>query len=184
MVYHGRFMVNHYHVVLDLLTVSIDHIEQNIAYDRMKYWVYHVLDDAILIHVDDPKLAEYQKLDCRLLVLPDEPVDQNIGIMLYLKLNAIMENRMVVTDIEVSSRQGDNASYLHSVGENLGQYFSKDGWWSDSRPLWTHARIDRTDKIVSLERSPEWIEHELAWGDPSTNKRDAVITAFPKDENK
>lgn len=185
LVYQGKFLVNHYSIECSMLTVTNDNKEQNIAYDRMKYWMYGCMDDAILISENDPVLAQYQALDQRLIVFPDEPVDQIVGIMLYLKLNAIMENRMVVTDVEIWSKHGDNMSYMHSAGESVGDKLCHDGWWSDSRPIWTTSRRgDNQVKVVSLDRLSEWSDHDLGWDYQDNDSNTVVFAKFNKDENK
>lgn len=186
LVYEGNFTVNHYNLQLDLTTVSADHREQNIAYERMKYWIYSVLDDSILIAHDDPLLSIYQQTGARLIVLPSAPVDQIMGIMLYLKLNAIMENRIVVTDTEIWSTQGDHMSYLHSHGEGLGVELAQPGWWIESGPIWYNpAQADSAEKVVNLESRPEWKDHELDWQQDDGEERSSVVFAkFPKNENK
>lgn len=185
MVYQGRFMVNHFNCQLDLLTVSESASEQNTAYERMKYFMHSIMDDSLLIAQDDPMLNQYFETGARLIVLPDEPVDQIIGIMLYLKLNAIMENRLVVTRTETWSTQGDQTSYIHVAGENVGPNLGQDGWWVDNRPVWSSARPKINGKIVNLERLADWKDHDLTWESGIDKDRtDSVVFAkFDKNEN-
>ena len=184
LVYQGRFMVNHFNIELDLLTVSENATEQNIAYERMKYFMQYVMDDSILIASDDALLEPFIATGARVIVLPDEPVDQIVGIMLYLKLNAIMENRMVVSRTETWSQQGDMTSYIHVAGENVGPNLGQDGWWVDSRPVWSSPRPRDDAKVVSLERSAEWRDHGLLWDGETDHDRgnQVVFARFGKDE--
>lgn len=182
LIYHDRFCVNHYNAELTMLTVSKDHEEQNIAYDRMKYWVDNVLDNSILININNPNLGTWQATESRIIPLPEEPVDQIIGIMLYLKLNAVMEGRVVISDVEILSTQGDNVTYAHSVGEGFGP-FGDEGWWADSRPVWTPVHHDPNSKVVELARQPEWKEIDLDWNN-SENSHRVVFADFGRDENK
>lgn len=186
LVYEQKFTVNHYNLQIDLTTVSTDHHEQNIAYERIKHWIFTVLDDSILIAHDDPLLPVYEKTGARLLVLPAAPVDQIIGIMLYLKLNAIMENRMMITETEIWSVQGDQMSYLHSRDEGLGIELTQSGWWVDSSPIWYNtAQSSSKEKVVSLASRPEWKNHELDWQQSDETEESSVVFAnFPKNENK
>lgn len=186
MVYQGRFMVNHFNCELDLLTVSESASEQNIAYERMKYFMHRIMDDSILIANDDPMLDQFIETGARTIVLPDEPVDQIVAIMLYLKLNAIMENRLVVTQTETWSTQGDQTSYIHVTGENVGPNLGQDGWWVDSRPVWSAQRPREPGKVVNLERMADWKDYDLAWdGDTASQNPDSVVFArFDKNENK
>lgn len=176
-------MANHFNCQLDLLTVSESASEQNIAYERMKYFMHHVMDDSILIGSDDPALDRYMETGARVVVLPDEPVDQIVGIMLYLKLNAIMENRMVVSRTETWSTQGDQTSYIHVSGENVGPNLGQDGWWVDSRPTWSAVRQRANSKVVNLERTADWKDYGLAWdGDKDSDQSNQVVFArFDKD---
>ena len=184
---HGdRFCVNQYQAQIDMITVTADNHEQNIAYERVKHMTYHIFEDAILISRDHDKLALYQHTGARVIVLPDEPVDQIMGMMLYLKFNAVMENRMVVTDVEISSVQGDNMGYLHSHGENLSAGLSLDGWWTDANPTWYDMPVTHTrDKVVSLNSRPEWTDHGLAWTDVTDKESNSVVFAnFGRDADK
>ena len=184
---HGdQFCVNQYQAQIDMITVTSDNHEQNIAYERVKYITHYIFEDAIMIAHNHPKLTQYQQTDARVIVLPDEPVDQIMGMMLYLKFNAVMENRMVVTDVEISSVQGDNMGYLHSHGENLSAGLSQAGWWVDAGPTWYDIPVKHTrDKVVSLNARPEWTDHELAWTDVTDKESNSVVFAnFGRDADK
>jgi len=176
LVHQDQFLINHYSAELDLLTVSDNHEQQNIAYERMKYWFNDVLDGGIFIDHQHPNLEQWQATGARILAFPDEPVDQLVGIMLCCKLNAIMEDRIVATDIEVWSRAGDSMSYLHNWKESLGP-LAQEGWWSDPRPVWSLSRIDTSDKVVNLGRMPEWKSQDLDWDTPQSNTANTVVFA-------
>lgn len=183
-IYQDRFSINNYEAKIDMISVSDDHQEQNIAYERIKSWIYEVLNGSILIQYDDPKLASWADTGARLLVLPEPPVDQVIGMMLYCKLNAVVEDRLMITDVEISSVMGDGMVYLHSADENIGP-FMEVGWWQDPRPIWSFARVAGTDKIVSLNRPLEWRDYDLGWEEPDDDHNDSVVFAkFNRDEEK
>ena len=184
---HGdRFCVNQYQAQIDMITVTADNHQQNIAYERVKHMTHHIFEDAIMISRDHGKLDLYQNTDARVIELPDEPVDQILGMMLYLKFNAVMENRIVVTDVEISSVQGDNMGYLHSHDENLSSGLSLDGWWVDAGPTWYDMPVTHTRyKVVSLNSRPEWTDHGLAWTDVTDKESNSVVFAnFGRDADK
>lgn len=184
LIYQSQFLVNHWTVNLDLVTVSDDGADHNTAYERMKYWVGRILDDSILIGHADPALEDVTRLNGRVIVLPDEPVDQIVGIMLYLKLNAIMENRLVVAATEIWSTQGDQTSYIHMAGENLGPDLGQDGWWSDPRPIYSMSRPRGTGNVVSLDRPAEWKDFGLGWESNDADRSGNVVVAhFPRNED-
>lgn len=185
-VYLDDFIINHYTAELSMITISDNREEQNIAYDRMKSFVSNVLDSAVFISDDHEKLDAWLNTGSRIIALPDEPVDQIIGIMLYSKLNAVMENRMMISQVEIYSRLGDSMSYLHSYDETPGPDFGQDGWWNDPGPIWYDAKIKNTHgKVVNLNSRPEWKDHGLEWVDAVDPTSHSVVFAnFNRDENK
>ena len=182
-VYGDRFVINHYIAEISMTTVTGDNEEQNIAYERIKMFVQDIIDGSVMISQNNPNLEFYQKVGTKVLILPEEPFDQIIGMMLYLKLNAVMENRMVVTDVEIWSRSGDSMSYLHSAGESVGP-LELEGWWLDARPSWVNTPEKPRSKIVNLSRSPEWADHGLDWSDGKSSSDSVVFAKFDRDENK
>lgn len=180
-VYESRFVINHYRADVTMITVSDDNEEQNIAYERSKMFIHGVMEDAILISQSNPRIEAYQNTDARLIALPQEPVDQIIGMMLYLKLNAIMENRIVVIDVSLSSSAGDSMYYLHSSGESLAP-LDRDGWWTDARPCWYDTQEKTQDKVVNLSRVPEWKDQDLDWTDNNLTDNSVVFAKFGKNE--
>ena len=180
-VYDDQFIVTHYSSEISMLTITPDNREQNIAYERIKLFMNDIMDGAVLISQHSPRLDQYQNIGMRLITLPDEPVDQVVGMMLYLKLNAVMENRMVITDVEIWSRAGDSMSYLHSSGESVGP-LAQEGWWVDPRPCYNNSMEKVTGKIVNLTRIPEWHDYDLDWADKTNNTDSVVFAKFGKDE--
>lgn len=180
--YKDEWYINEYNLSMNMLTVSEDPHEQNIAYERIKYWVNQVLAHGVLTCYNNTHLAAYQNTGQRVLVLPDQPVDQIVGMMLYLKLNAICENKIVITDIDLSSIEGDNVIFSHTAGESLGP-FAEDGWWVDSRPCWIDPKAKkRKDNVISLDKVPEWRELDLDWQSEQEDEESVILVAdFKKD---
>jgi hypothetical protein len=76
MVYDQEFSVNCYTLTVSMITQTSDVHMHNIAYERIKYWINYVLDNSILISEFDPSLEKWMATEQRILVLPDQPVDQ------------------------------------------------------------------------------------------------------------
>ena len=176
LVYNDQFMVNQFGTELTMITVSDDLAQQNIAYERMKFWFHDVMEGAVLMAQNDKKLEQWHNMGARIMTLPDAPVDQLVGIMLCSKLNAIMEDRIVVTDVELWSRAGDSMSYLHNWKENPGP-LGESGWWTDARPIWNLSRAANQDKVVSLDLGNDWKQHELDWDTEPRDTNDTVVFA-------
>lgn len=161
--YENRLQMNSYSVSLSLLTQTHDAASTNVAMERLRAFVYSELANAVFVGPSDYEKADMlSMMGVNVVLLPDEPVDQIIGIMLYCKLNAVMEHRMIVTDIDTSSFLGDSVRYSHDEDDALGP-FANDGWWHRSN---CHHDTDHvepaSEKVVKVE-SAGWHEYNLEW---------------------
>jgi hypothetical protein len=183
-VYNGNFFINSYTARVLMHTTTMEAAQHSVAYERMDHWFREVMQDSVMISAENAAVKSFAATGQRLLVFPDDPVDQLVGIMLCLKLNSIAEGRLVVTDVDLSSINGDDMTYRHNQAEEVGP-LAASGWWQDPRPVWQHS-ITRASqaKVVSLDRSPEWHTLGLDW--PKTDgKNDAavVFADFDRDDD-
>ena len=181
--FDDRLQINQYNINMSLMTKSADPRSTNIAMDRIKAFIYGELDSTIFITEKNQQQADaLSALGVNVTTLPEEPVDQIVGMMLYYKLNAIMEGRMTITQLEISSSLGDNVWYLHDE-EDLSGPFASDGWWHQSTVQ--HETITtQPNKVVKVVPNA-WIEYGLMWPEdavPST-KSTIVYGKFTKNEN-
>jgi hypothetical protein len=188
--YNNQMRMNNYRVVLDLVTISDgSNDDHNIALERIKYFIHNQLDSTIFINrAYESQCQQYMSAGLNVTTLPEEPVDQVIGIMLYSKLNAIMEDRMIVTHIEVSSEMGDNISYMHSDDEHLGP-FDSTGWWAESDVVHCDSALIDHSKVVALAQSACWRELNLQWEDTDivtdvADDNKVLFADFKKDETR
>jgi hypothetical protein len=98
--------------------------------------------------------------------------------MLYYKLNAITEGRMIIVETEISSAYGADMTYLHSDFENASGYKQPD-WWTT--PDLTHSDFvlsNKSEKVLSIQPSTDWRELELAWSDAPTEGSPGNVVVF------
>lgn len=183
--YDGQLQLNSYAINLGLLTKTTDAASTNIAMDRLKYFVHGELANTVFVNQLNQERAEMmQIMGINVTTLPEEPVDQIIGMMLYCKLNAIMEGRMTVIRLDLSSVLGDSVWYLHDDDDALGP-LREDGWWH--RPTVEHHNIAEfiaPDNVVRVTPNA-WHELGLAWPEQETEStaNTVVYANFTKHEN-
>ena len=160
----NQLRMTRYCVSLQLITQSYSGVEQNVALDRVKYMLYNQFSNCIFISEDDKQSIEkLVTAELPVVELPDVAVDQIIGIMLYCKLNAVMEERILITELKISSELGQHMIYCHHEEEDIGP-FDTEGWWHDSLPnVVDKKQQDR--KIVQLVKSSPWHDLNLDWDD-------------------
>jgi hypothetical protein len=158
--YDGALEMNQYTIKLWMITQTHNPEEQNIAFCRTKYFIYNELDSTIFINSDlKEKCAELAHIGFNITTLPGEPVDQLIGIMLHHKLNAIMENRIALVEVEISA--GDAVIYLHAENET-SESLQIPQWWASSDVVHSELTTD-SNNVVTIQPVTAWRDLDLAW---------------------
>lgn len=183
-VWHDNVLhMNNYVATVHFYTNCMDSASQNIALERVKCFVYRELDSSILIAQDSEQCSHLITAGLKITTMPDMPLDQLVGIMLYHKLNAIVEQRLIVTEVELSSDLSENLVYLHDEDE-LTDDLVKPDWWTSPDLLHCEPTLVRSPKIVSINRTNTWRELNLDWPtDPDTFPENIVVFAdFKRDD--
>lgn len=177
-----QLRINRYAITVQLCTATADHAHINIAMDRLKMFVYSELADTVFINQADAERAQVLDLvGINMTTLPEEPIDQIVGLMLYCKLNAVMENRMLVEQLSISSLLGDDVTYLHDMEDAVGP-FESDGWWNLSDTSHSSFEISETQENVVKVPATGWSKYNLNWADPVESKPGKTV-AFGKIHN-
>ena len=174
-------MMNSYTVRCEMVTNTRDSREQNIALERLKYVLFMQIQNSVLVdHREKAAIKRLQAAGMRTVILPEQPVDQIIGMMLYSKLDSVMEGRMTVTQLKLSSELGENVTYFQTDNETIGP-FAQKGWWNSAEPSVSDSKDG--GKIVSIKGTTTWQLLGLDWGDKEEENKGNTVVAFRKDEN-
>jgi len=161
--FNDMLRMNNYKIRLWMMTTTTDSESHNIAFERIKYFIGESLDSGVFINKDNQEQCKLlAAAGVKIITLPEEPVDQLVGIMLYCKLNAICEDRMIIGEVEVRSELGGEVTYMHGEDEPIGPY-DQAGWWNDANLVHYHSKITETENIVSLSTIASWRELDLHW---------------------
>jgi hypothetical protein len=162
-----------------MTTNSENSVDQGISFERIKYFIYSQIDNTIFINSNQKaQCTLFSKAGLDITTMPNDPVDQLIGIMLYYKLNAITEDRMIIMETEISSSYGANMTYLHSDFENTSGFKQPD-WWTS--PDLTHSGFvlaNKSEKVLSIPTSTDWRELDLAWSDEQSSNSPGNVVVF------
>jgi len=180
--YNDVMQINEYTLKVWMTTNSYNSANHNIAYERLKYFVYRELESTIFINQDNKEQCKlYINAGLNITTMPGEPVDQIIGVMLFHKLNAIMEDRIVLSETELSSTMGDNMGYLHSDNETTTDVEQPD-WWNSADTVHCDSDLIGID-VLSLPGTI-WRELDLDWPDEQEElETENIVFADFKNDN-
>jgi len=184
--FEDRLQMNNYTATLDLITNTNDQDHQVVAISRLKWFVYTQLESTVFINQNNTiAIKSLNDSGIDLTTLPADPIDQIVGMMLFSKFNAIMEDRIVVKELSIASDLGDNVHYLHSDQETTFFDFGT-GWWHDTGPGHSIQLKPHQKRVVKLKRVPSWQDFDLDWQRQTDRSLDTVantVVKFHRDEN-
>jgi hypothetical protein len=184
----SRLIMNNYDVTFKMLTVSSDHANQNIALDRLRYMADQCFTDAVFIcETEQEQIKKLHAAGIKTAVLPEEPVDQIIGMVLFAKMNAVMEGQILIRSVLLSSTAGDSIIYEHDHSEEIAP-FDQLGWWLDPDPVHEFRSTDlESDSVLVIPDNTVWRDVGLEWNNDLVES-DAgnilVFTEFKNDKDK
>lgn len=175
-------LMNCYTVRCEMLTGTTDNVEQNIALERLKWILFHAMQNSVFIDAREKSaIKRLEAAGVRTVILPAPPVDQVIGMMLYCKLDAVMEGRIAMSQLSLSSELGENIIYHQNNIESVGP-FAQPGWWQNAEPNCGQSKVTSA-KVVDIGTGQTWKGLDLHWTQDDNDIKSNVV-AFRKDEDK
>ena len=160
-----RFLINVYDFDISMLVYTDNMHEQNVAICRMDHFIEHCLEDCVIVSSDRvDAIQKYQDAGIKVCMTPEEPYCQVVAMVILQKLNAIMEGRISVTDIDFGSGISMGVRF-QLVSEMAEAMVSVKGWWTKSDMSVTDT-IKLKDNIVKLCEPKSWDRMGLSWKEP------------------
>jgi len=176
--FEGNFLMNIYEISLAMEVETMSIREQNIAMDRIIYFLSDCLSNSVFVHDAEKKAIEkYTQADIKVCTLPEEPYDQILAILLLLKLNAIVEGRLEITDIVFRSELSDDVRFVYDIDSASHNPFGNKGWWLESSTSITDIpKISKKEKIVKLVKNSDWFGCGLDWEEKYNKSSEILFT--------
>lgn len=162
--FDDKFYINLYDFVLSMHVQTDSIKEQNIAMDRITYFLLDVLQDSILINTEqDLAVSKYADAGLRICELHEDPYDQIVAMAIISKLNAIAGGRLHVTKIALSSTLGSSVKFV-ITDEMAKSHMNGQHWWNQSDTCLSHIETKCNDEnVVELFTGTCWSELGLSW---------------------
>ena len=162
--FEGNFIMNIYNLTLLMEVDTMSIVEQNIAMDRIIYFLEDTLANSVFVESTEKKAIEkYTQADIKVCTVPEQPYDQIITILLLLKLNNITEGRLNITDIYLESELSDSVRFSYDIETANHNPFGNKGWWLESSTSMNDVQKNvKKEKIVRLVKC-DWATVGLEW---------------------
>lgn len=165
-VHNGMIFPNVYNVNLAFLTQTNDNREQNVAFERMKFMFREMFENGIFVSSTSPLLEPlFQLSPGKMVVLPEEAFDQIISMAILCKINAVMEGKIILEEVKLSSVAGDNVWYSFDIEDDMGMFAAvptKNKKFNKGKPWWHRNDIMTFDAKGKFEIA-NWSDVGLTW---------------------
>jgi hypothetical protein len=181
--YHEQMIMNNYMLKVFMITNTTVAENTTIAFERLKYFIAE-LDSTIFVNSEEHLACQqYVNAGIKITTLQVDPVDQIIGVMLFHKLNAIMEDRIIMVETELSSVLGDSMVYIHSENETADNLVIPE-WWMTPDLVHCDTELIDNDKVLAIHQTGAWRELDLGWIDTVQPDQtgNIVFADFKRDE--
>ena len=173
--FDDKFLINSFNVSMSILIETPDAVEQNIAIERVGHFVYTCINHSVFVNEDDVKAIQlYKNAGINVIVTPDDPYDQILAMLLIVKLNAITEGRLTITDLTLCSTLSDGIRFcmVSEIAEDTIDTSNPRLWWNQPNLCIAHNNtIDLQNKnIVKLFGDEGWKESGLDWSPKKVKK--------------
>ena len=151
----GELFSNDYKLNISLTPHTASLKEQTEYFDRLKNLFEQVFANTITTWRDEPLYPTLKEITSnRFIELPKPPYDQIMAAVCFCKANSILDSKIVINNIQLSSWQGDGITY--TVDKNSKELILLD------RPDWFSAKYSNFD--------PWWLRADTATYDQELDK--------------
>ena len=140
----GELFSNKYKIKISLTPHTPSLKEQTEYFDRLKNLFELVFANTITTWRDEKLYKVLKKATSnRFIELPKPPYDQIMAAVCYCKANSILDSKIVINNIELSSWQGDGITYTVDKDSKELILLDKPDWFSEKYkkfdPWWLRA---------------------------------------------
>ena len=193
---NGGLYFNKYRLVLDLYTNTDTPQDQNIAFDRINYFLQEIIQRSIFAsNYETVAIERYKAAGIPVLTVPQPgPYDQIVQAIIVTKLNAILEDTLVITEAEISSVAGGFVTYMWTDddGDEIHELVNDEVdemWWTAPEPRFVSLPVpdeddeDEADEKKKAETLVElsWETLDLHWYEEATDPEPDVEIVFTPD---
>jgi len=145
---------------LSLRVVTENPDYQNIAMQRILFFVREILDGSIFVNSNDSNFYQLRKMcDQRILDFPEDPHEQVVGMILFQKFAAITEGYFEINELQIGS--GNFKGLTYTIDEFItltdGTLSPKNVWWNSNEMTYNTFAKDKKDALFT------WDDVGLSW---------------------
>lgn len=162
------YHINSYDLTVSFLVETDCPKEHYIAMGRLEHFIKDIMSNVVFINQNEVEaINAYENAGLRTCELPEHPFDQIVAIVLLLKMNAVMEGRMKITDITIGSLLSEGVRYpiVSEIAESADIVAGNHWWHKPNKSISDRGDEFKSDNVVKLFFDDHWVDMGLSWKD-------------------
>jgi len=177
--YEDQLLPNTYNISVDFNVLTDDGEDQNISMDRLKYFIDTILQDGVFCKIDDSRASIFVDIfKQRLVTFVLQPQDLVVASTLFSKFTKIVEGKLEIECIRLSSSQGDG------VTVNFDEEFAEEGtmlkdhellkatdisawWFRGDCGTADYFKLSEDGALTFITDITDWDDAGLSWNNSS-----------------
>jgi len=166
-----------YDLTIDMVTQTDNPRHQNVAIQRIIFFITQIMDGNVYTDLSNCNFSKIKKLFPENLILefPERPYEQLVGTLLFHKLSAITEGKLVIDELHIGSNH--NEGLIYTI-EDYSEFLMIEGepvWWDKPTMAISKAKRHQLAKV-------KWEDAGLGWEPPKGNDLEFVINLEQEEE--
>jgi hypothetical protein len=165
----SRIYPNNYQLKINMVTATDNSVHQNVAIQRILVFLTEVFDGSVFCYAENPLVAKLNNIakESNIILFPEEPFDQIIGLVLFNKLSAIVEENLEIDSLIIGSEFAPDLRYTIEDFQEFPYDETKI-----EIPWWERSDLSTTDNRKRLKTLKSWDDINLAWDSQKNSKED------------
>ena len=174
-----KFFPNSYTVRINMITLTDNSLHQNVAIKRLLVFLREIINNSMFCGTKNPISSKLVRLakNSNVIAFPEEPYDQIVAMILFSKLQSIVEDKFEIESIIIGSNIAPDLKYTVEEFESFEYDQNKV-----DLPWWERADPGTSDRKKDIKNTPSWTELNLDFTENTEPKSDVEIV-FEIDDN-
>jgi hypothetical protein len=155
-------------IALKMEVVSDDHVEQELALQRIQTIVESIFGASIICEMSESAADMPYTFNNNIVAIPGTPTDQLLCGLTFTKTNAVAEGRIKIISVSLNSSRGNGIEYYFDIATPVPLFLQKTS--EEVVPWWLRNDVSTTDSF-QIDKNlihfpfeyPTWDELEMSW---------------------
>jgi len=139
---------NSYTITFNFLPKTSEVKMQNAGFEKIKYLFNNLCENSVIFSLNNNTRDVWFKMPINKILLPGNPYDQLLGVVLFKKMESIAGDFFHLEDLIIDSKLGDNVKYTINNESAENNHLNVKEWVDEIYPWWNRDDTATFDQRI------------------------------------